>query len=95
MPMRKILAKMFMDNFAKNTGAGLVENWRAVFGYCVSFSWLLMMITICFVVLKKDERAIEIIHAFSETATLWGSILGVLGISVMKNTSIKKKKTKQ
>lgn len=95
MPMRRILAKMFIDNFSKNFASKFVENWRAAFGYSVSFSWVLMMVTICVAIFREDERAIEIIYAFAETTPLWGSLLGVLGISVMKNPSPKKKKTKQ
>lgn len=60
--------------------------WRPVFGYAVSLTWVLHMLTICYVVWSNNPRAPEIIMALVETTSLWSMALGVMGISVVQNT---------
>lgn len=69
-----------------------VRFWRPAFGYSVALAWLLMMLTICYAVLRDAEHAVDIIAALVETTSLWGIALGVLGISVVKSNSDKTKK---
>lgn len=59
--------------------------WRPVFGYAVSLTWVLHMLTICYVVWSNNPRAPEIIMALVETTSLWSMALGVMGISVVQN----------
>lgn len=61
--------------------------WRPAFGYAVSLTWMMHMLTVCYVVWSDNPRAPEIIMALVETTSLWSVALGVLGISVVKNTS--------
>lgn len=61
--------------------------WRPTFGYAVSLTWIMHMLTICYAVWSDNPRAPEIIMALVETTSLWSVALGVLGISVVKNTS--------
>ena len=62
-----------------------VRFWRPAFGYSVAFSWLLCMLTICWLIVSKNPQAPEIIMALVETTSLWGIALGVLGISVVRS----------
>lgn len=62
-----------------------VRFWRPAFGYSVALSWLLCMLTLCYVIISGNPRAPEIIMALVETTSLWGIALGVLGISVVRN----------
>lgn len=71
-----------------------VRFWRPAFGYSVAFSWLMNMLTICYVVISDNQRAPEIINALVETTSLWGIALGVLGISVVKSNKDNNVKTK-
>jgi len=69
------------------TNAGRFERlWRPVFGYAVSLTWVLHMLTVCHVVWSDNPRAPEIIMALVETTSLWSVALGVLGISVVRET---------
>ena len=58
--------------------------WRPVFGYAVSLTWVLHMLTVCYVVWSDNPRAPEIIMALVETTSLWSVALAVLGLSVVK-----------
>ena len=60
--------------------------WRPAFGYAVSLTWVLHMVTICYVVWSDNPRAPEIIMALVETTSLWSVALGVLGISVVQSS---------
>lgn len=60
--------------------------WRPLFGYAVSLTWVLHMLTLCRVVWEDNPRAPEIIMALVETTSLWSVALGVLGISVVRET---------
>lgn len=100
--MGKIIAKLIKpmllaaasDNKKKKKKENIiVELWRPMFGYAVSISWVLMMTTICYVVVVDSQNAGEIIAAFSETSSLWGAVLGVLGISFIKNNQAGEKKS--
>lgn len=71
-----------------------VRFWRPAFGYSVAFSWLMNMLTICYVVVSGNQNVPEIINALVETTSLWGIALGVLGISVVKNNKDNNVKTK-
>ena len=62
--------------------------WRPLFGYAVSLTWVLHMLTICWVVWEDNPRAPEIIMALVDTTSLWSVALGVFGISVVKNTAV-------
>ncbi len=62
-----------------------VRFWRPAFGYSVAFSWLLCMLTICWLIVSNNPQAPEIIMALVETTSLWGIALGVLGISVVRS----------
>lgn len=62
--------------------------WRPVFGYCVSLAWLCHMLTICYVIISDNPKALEIITSLAETTSLWGVALGVLGISVVKSNRV-------
>lgn len=73
----------------KNLPAGscFERFWRPLFGYAVSLTWILHMLTICWVVWMDNPRAPEIIMALVDTTSLWSVALGVFGISVVKNAS--------
>lgn len=73
------------------TDSAFVRNWRPCFGYCVSVAWLMYMCVICYVVITDHPNAPDLIYALCETASLWGVALGVLGISVIKRSSDKKR----
>ena len=62
-----------------------VRFWRPAFGYSVAFSWLLCILTICWLIISNNPQAPEIIMALVETTSLWGIALGVLGISVVRS----------
>ena len=62
-----------------------VRFWRPAFGYSVAFSWLLCMLTICWLIVSNNPQTPEIIMALVETTSLWGIALGVLGISVVRS----------
>ena len=64
--------------------------WRPLFGYAVSLTWVLHMLTLCRVVWEDNPRAPEIIMALVETTSLWSVALGVLGISVVRETPKKR-----
>ncbi|MBQ8436315.1 MAG: ribokinase [Alphaproteobacteria bacterium] len=62
-----------------------VRFWRPAFGYSVAFSWLLCMLTICWLIISNNPQTPAIIMALVETTSLWGIALGVLGISVVRS----------
>lgn len=64
--------------------------WRPVFGYAVSLTWVLHMLTVCYVVWSNNPRAPEIIMALVETTSLWSVALAVLGVSVVKSVTQQK-----
>jgi len=66
--------------------------WRPLFGYAVSLTWVLHMLTLCRVVWEDNPRAPEIIMALVETTSLWSVALGVLGISVVRETPKKRRR---
>lgn len=68
-----------------------VRFWRPAFGYAVSIAWMMVMITICYVILSNRPDATEIIMALVETTSLWSVALGVLGVSVVKRSQEKLK----
>ncbi len=68
--------------------------WRPVFGYAVSLTWVLHMLTVCYVVWSDNPRAPEIIMALVETTSLWSVALAVLGLSVVKGVSRSKVSSK-
>lgn len=72
-----------------NSEDRFVRFWRPAFGYSVAFSWLMNMLTICYVVVSNNPKAPEIIMSLVETTSLWGIALGVLGISVVKSSKDK------
>lgn len=51
---------------------------RIVWSYAILVSWLLMIFTVCFLIMKNSDNASEIIEAFSKTSSLWEVVLGVL-----------------
>ena len=63
--------------------------WRPTFGYAVSLTWVLHMLTVCYVVWSDNPRAPEIIMALVETTSLWSVALTVMGVSVVKGTSVR------
>ena len=63
-----------------------VRFWRPAFGYSVAITWLISMLTICYVIINNSVYAAEILTAMVETTSLWGIALGVLGISVVRST---------
>lgn len=73
------------------TDSTFVRNWRPAFGYCVSVAWLMYMAVICYVVITDKPNASEMILSLAETTSLWSVALGVLGISVVKRSSDKRR----
>ena len=69
--------------------------WRPLFGYAVSLTWVLHMLTLCRVVWEDNPRAPEIIMALVETTSLWSVALGVLGISVVRETPKKRRRRRR
>ena len=81
---------------SETTDGGRFERfWRPLFGYAVSVTWVLHMLTICRVVWEDNPRAPEIIMALVETTSLWSVALGVFGISVVKTSVVRKTPKKQ
>lgn len=70
----------------KGTRSAVPCRWQAAFGYSISVTWFLNMLSVCYVMISGNEKTAEIISAFVETAALWGVALGVLGISFVKGT---------
>lgn len=68
------------------------RNWRPLFCYSVCLTWIMQMGTICWVVWINHPKAEEIIMALVETTSLWSMALGVMGISVVKSTTLSEKK---
>lgn len=89
-PHRRILVAAPGKNDA---GKSRFERWwRPLFGYAVSLTWVLHMLTLCRVVWEDNPRAPEIIMALVETTSLWSVALGVLGISVVRETPKKRRR---
>lgn len=80
----------------KSVRGGRFESfWRPLFGYAVSVTWVMHMLTICLVVWENNPRAPEIIMALVETTSLWSVALGVFGISVVKTSAVRPAAKKQ
>ena len=88
--------KIIHDAIGKEMVAGdkFVRFWRPAFGYSVAVSWLMNMATICYIVIRDGENASGTISALTDTTSLWGIALGVLGVSVVKNEQDKKRTIK-
>ena len=63
-----------------------VRFWRPSFGYSVAIAWLVMMMTISYVVVFDSTNASAVILALVDTTSLWAIALGVLGVSVVKTS---------
>ena len=85
-----VLSKLKLWNMSpathKRQGDKFERYWRPLFGYIISLSWLMHMSTMCWVVWSSDPQAEKIIMAFVETTSLWSVALGVMGISVVKES---------
>ncbi len=67
-----------------------IRFWRPLFGYSVAVAWFLNIATICYIVITDKTHAAQIIIALTETTSLWGVALGVLGVSVVKSNQDKR-----
>ncbi len=97
MTLMKIMRQFFCGNTLlgrKRHASSWERNWRPLFGYSVCLTWVLQMSTICWVVWINHPRAEKIIMALVETTSLWSMALGVMGISVVKSTTLSEPKPK-
>lgn len=68
-----------------------VRRWRPSFGYAVALTWILMMGAIAAAIVLTPTEAPAIIAALVNTSPIWGVALAVLGISVVKRSSDKRR----
>lgn len=80
------------------------RRWRATFGYCVSFSWALMFLTLflgfvgTFIsMIVMDDPPVDLVDVCtawgalaSATIALWGIALTILGVNIKKRSDDKK-----
>jgi len=69
------------DNYTKR--------WRPTMGYAVTFSWVATWLAIVYTIVFNINKAQPVILAITQTTTLWGVALSILGISVWKRSTDK------
>lgn len=66
-----------------------VRRWRPSFGYAITLTWVLQTIALCWAIVGKPEKAVEIVNAMVALTPMWGIALTVLGIQVRERSKDK------
>ena len=66
-----------------------VRRMRPTFGYCVAFSWVMMMTAIVITIIRTPQHAATVITAFASMGFIWTVALAVLGVYVYKRSDEK------
>jgi len=66
-----------------------IRRWRPTFGYAVAATWVMVMSSISYTIVKSPVSAVAVVNSMVNTTPLWGVALAVLGISVIKRSQDK------
>lgn len=66
-----------------------IRRWRPTFGYAVAITWIMVMSSISYTIIKEPLSAVAVVNSMVNTTPLWGVALAVLGISVIKRSQDK------
>lgn len=66
-----------------------VSRWRPTFGYIVSFTWGVQMLSLSVLIVTKPEQAVNVMSAMVGLTALWGIALTILGVNVNKRSQDK------
>jgi hypothetical protein len=66
-----------------------IRRWRPTFGYAVAVTWVMVMSSISYTIIKNPISAVAVVNSMVNTTPLWGVALAVLGISVIKRSQDK------
>ncbi len=70
--------------------------WLTVFGLSVSAAWLMLTAALCLIAVVGGSQASEIIMILlAEASPLWGAVLGVLGIALVRDGASPRRRPKK
>jgi hypothetical protein len=65
------------------------SRWRPTMGYCLTFTWTLLMLALIKVIVMDTGEAPNIINAVAGLSLMWSVALSVLGIAIAKRSQDK------